>query len=65
VREFKTVKVYATKTFEVEMFRDTDTDKYRISYKTPQNTHHYSEWISDFATASFLFDLKINDLKEQ
>lgn len=62
MREFIMVKRIVTKTFEIEMYKDSDTNKYRISYKASNNNTDTSEWISDFGTASYLFDLKIVDL---
>ncbi len=57
----KTVKSFYTKMFEVEMIMD-ENGRYRIRYWTPMAENH-SEWITDYGTASYMFDLKIAELE--
>lgn len=59
--ENKTVKSFITKKFEVSLVQDYN-GRYKITYKTGK-TSNESEWITDFGTASFMFDLKIKDLE--
>ncbi len=60
-----TVKHIGTQRFEVAVLRDQD-DMYCIAYQTAFSPHiSYSEQISDYSMATFLFDLKLNELEGQ
>lgn len=55
------VKAFHTKMFEVELVQDR-YNRYCIRWKTSVKDEQ-SEWINDFSTASYMFDLKIRDLE--
>lgn len=57
----RTIKSYMTKTYEVELFQD-EYGRYCVRYEVGGH-NEYSEWITDFGTASYIFDLKIQDLE--
>lgn len=59
--EYRTIKSIIAKGYEIELFQDQD-GRYRIRYQTPWITK-YSEWITDFGTASYMFDLKWEELE--
>lgn len=56
-----TVKSYLTGKFEVELLQD-QYGRYRIRYQQ-HGEDQYSEWITDFITASMLFDIKLQELE--
>ncbi len=58
---YKTIKAYYMIRFEVELFQYPD-GAYCIRYKT-NDEDQYSERITDFGTASYMFDLKVHDLE--
>jgi ABC-type iron transport system FetAB ATPase subunit len=58
-----TIKSLYTRTFEVEMLQDM-YGRYQIRFKK-LDREKFSEWISDFSTASYMFDLKIKELEGQ
>lgn len=55
------IKSIITKRFEVELFQ-YDDGAYCIRYKI-SDEDKYSERITDYGTASFMFDLKVADLE--
>ena len=55
------VKGYFTHKFEVEMQQD-ENGRYRIRY-FKLGEEQYSEWITDYGTASYMFDLKLQELE--
>ncbi len=57
------IKGFSTQKFEVELLQDID-GRYYIRYMT-HNNEKFSEFITDFGTASYLFDLKIQELEGQ
>lgn len=56
-----TIKSIITNRFEVELFQ-YDDGAYCIRYRTNKDDM-YSERITDFGMASFMFDLKVHDLE--
>lgn len=57
----KIIKLIGTKTYEVEML-EAHAGYYIRYEERDEAISHYSELISDFAMASFIFDLKVNEL---
>jgi hypothetical protein len=61
----KTIKAIYMKRFSVEL-SETSSGKYVILYRNSFTEGvNYSEIISDYNTASYLFDLKVQDLDGQ
>ena len=56
-----TVKSYLTRKFEIELLQDQH-GRYCIRYTT-HDGDKYSEWITDYITASMLFDHKLVELE--
>lgn len=61
----KTVKLIATNKFEVEMLVAKDDSYYIRYHKLFLDNSEFSERITDFKTASYLFDLKVQELEGQ
>jgi len=59
-----TVKLIGTQRYEIAILKDQD-DMYTIAYETVTQSPQYSEAISDYSLASFLFDMKYNELEGQ
>lgn len=55
------IKAVNTPQFEIEMYQD-GYGRYRIRYKYLGKVS-YSEYITDFGTASFMFDVKLKELE--
>lgn len=64
MREFVVVKKVITKGFEIEMYKDSKYDEYRIRYETKEGISH-SERIKDYSMATYLFDIKLQELKDE
>lgn len=62
-KNFMTVKSLLTNRFEIELIQDRN-GRYCIRY-TNRGEEKYSEWITDFLTASYLFDAKLQELEGQ
>ncbi len=61
----KSIKAFSNNRFNVELIQASD-DVYTIKYENFKfGEPVYSENITDFNTASFLFDLKIEELEGQ
>ena len=59
----KTVKMIGTRLFEVVLIQQ-DSGIYIIQYHRKSDSgFDYSEDIQDFKTASFLFDLKVQEME--
>lgn len=59
----KLVKSLTTKNFRVELL-ETDTGGYIVAYESKRfGDRQYSETVKDYKLASFLFDLKANELE--
>ena len=56
-----TVKSYITKQFEVELLQDSN-GRYCVRYQYGVDDR-YSEWMTDFITASMIFDMKLQELE--
>jgi hypothetical protein len=59
--EFRTIKKILTRAYNIEMFQDKAC-RYRICYES-RGVTRYSEWITDYSTASYMFDLKLQELE--
>jgi hypothetical protein len=58
----KTIKAYNTKRFKVELY-ETTGNSYIIKYENTYSEAQYSEVLNDYNMASYLFDLKIDELE--
>lgn len=59
----KTIKAISTKRYEVEL-KETAAGNYVIlHYDTLTDTKHFSELVNDYKAASFLFDVKVEELE--
>lgn len=64
MREFIIVKKVIMKGFEIEMYKDSKYDEYRIRYETKEGISH-SERIKDYSMATYLFDIKLQELTNE
>lgn len=55
------IKAYISPKFEVAMLQDED-GRYLIRFKTYAGTEH-SEYVTDFSSASYMFDIKLHELE--
>lgn len=58
------VKLIGTQRYEIAILKDQD-DMYTVAYETVDKTPQYSEHIVDYNLASFLFDMKRDELEGQ
>lgn len=57
------VKGYICDKYEVELMQDEE-GRYFVRYALPAlEEEHFSEFITDYGTASYMFDLKIQELE--
>lgn len=61
----KLIKALTTSRYKVELI-ETDNAQYIVQYEAKRyGERQYSEPVNDYNTASFLFDLKVDELEGQ
>lgn len=58
----KTIKAYYMQRFEVELLQ-YDDGAYCIRYRVNDNDDEFSERITDYHSAAYMFDIKVRDLE--
>jgi hypothetical protein len=58
----KIIKAYTTKRYTVELY-ETTGNSYIIKYENTYSEAQYSEILNDYNMASYMFELKIDELE--